>query len=151
MDAKAHATKLLQIARKNMRRKGRVSEVTVTLEDITARIERGYCEVTGVEFELLNPYPRTARRRRRPSDPLAPSLDRIDSEDEDYSPENVQLVTNFYNNAKGEQLSNEETLQLMCAHTKTLSDRAKPADVIHQPDIFRLEEAVTDDRQNETL
>ena len=123
MDAKTHTTKLLQIARKNMKRKGRASEVTVTLEDIAARIERSYCEVTGVEFELLNPYPRRAGRKRTPSDPLAPSLDRIDSSDEDYSPENVQVVTNFFNNAKGEQLSNEETIQLMYAHTKMLRDK----------------------------
>ena len=125
MDATRHATKLLQIARKNMKRKGRTSEVTVTVKDIAARIERGHCEVTSVEFDLDNPYPRLTGRKRRPSDPLAPSLDRIDSGDGDYSPENVQVVTNFFNNAKGEQLSNEETLQLMYAHTGMLRDRPK--------------------------
>ena len=125
MDAKTYATKLLQIARKNMKRKGRASEVTVTVQDIASRIERGYCEATGVKFVLDNPYQRPAGRKRRPSDPLAPSLDRIDSEDDDYSPENVQVVTNFFNNAKGAQLSNEETHQLMCEHTKMLRDKYK--------------------------
>ena len=117
MDAKSHATKLVQTARKNIKRKGRAGVVTVTIEDIAERIERGYCEATGVAFELNNPYPR-GHRRQTPSDPLAPSLDRIDSEDENYSPENIQVVTNFWNNAKGSQLSNEETYQMMFAHLR---------------------------------
>ena len=112
---RAQAAKLVSTARKNMKRKGRQSEVTVTKEDIAARIAKGYCEVTGVAFVLDNPYPREGRPKT-PSDPLAPSLDRIDSDDENYSPENVQVVTNFFNNAKGSQLSNEEALQMMYMH-----------------------------------
>ena len=58
---RAHAAKLVSTARKNMKRKGRQSEVTVTKEDIAARIAKGYCEVTGVAFVLDNPYPREGR------------------------------------------------------------------------------------------
>lgn len=122
MDAKAHARKLVQTAHKNMKRKSRAGVVTVTVEDIAQRIERGYCEATGVAFELSNPYQRGSRKKT-PSNPLAPSLDRIDSEDENYSPENTQVVTSFWNNAKGSQLSNEETYQMMFTHLRGLQGK----------------------------
>ena len=64
------------------------------VDSLTARIENQCCERTGVPFELflfINDLYKT--------NPLAPSVDRIDNT-KGYSPDNVQIVTWFYNNMK---------------------------------------------------
>lgn len=64
------------------------------IEELTLRIQDGRCEKTGVPFNLLlfvNELYKT--------NPYTPSVDRIDNS-KNYHPDNVQIVTWFYNNMK---------------------------------------------------
>ena len=61
--------------------------------DIARRIAAGYCEVTGLPFDMGLAGEKVARA-------YTPSLDRIDST-EGYTPDNVQVVVWIYNRAKG--------------------------------------------------
>lgn len=63
-------------------------------DDLAKRIENGYCERTGIQFELLRFINELYK-----TNPLAPSVDRIDNT-KGYHPGNVQIVTWFYNNMK---------------------------------------------------
>lgn len=65
---------------------------SLTLDLIRDKIETGFCEVTGLPFDLSG--------RGSPPLPLAPSLDKIDPSGE-YTPENTQVVVWIYNRAKG--------------------------------------------------
>lgn len=69
--------------------------VTVPQDRVEAAIERGFCEVTGIPFDLTG-APNGFRTH-----PWAPSIDRIDSSGV-YTPENVQIVCWAYNCAKNE-------------------------------------------------
>jgi hypothetical protein len=73
---------------------GKGREVTITLEDVLSLYERsgGLCSLTGLPFDLTPPD----RRRERFYRPLAPSLDRVDS-DKGYTPDNVRLVLTCIN------------------------------------------------------
>lgn len=84
---KGRAKKLLRAARL------RSPEVTITWEQIAAKLEGGTCEVTGLPFQ----YARWPKGRN----PLSPSLDRRNSY-HGYTAENTQVVCIAYNNAKGE-------------------------------------------------
>lgn len=59
--------------------------ITVTREDIERKILNGFCEFTGLPFDLKQPM-------NAKNNLYAPSLDRIDSHNPDYSPENTRLV-----------------------------------------------------------
>jgi len=69
---------------------------TLTLEWILDRIERGTCEMTGMEFDLTE----RPNRKKVGENPFAPSLDRIDA-DKGYDPDNVRVVVQIYNLATG--------------------------------------------------
>ena len=60
-------------------------QVTVTAEEIEQKILRGVCEFTGLPFDLKQPV-------NAKNNLYAPSLDRIDNSNPDYSPENTRLV-----------------------------------------------------------
>lgn len=79
-DGRARA--LLDGARKSARRRGQVVEIT--REWIAERIGAGVCQATGHAFDLRRPS-------RGRSNPMAPSLDRIDP-DQGYTEENTRVV-----------------------------------------------------------
>jgi len=84
---------LIFFAAKRARETGR--DFDLTKEVITQRIAAGYCEVTGLPFDMA-PGP-----DRHHANPWAPSLDRIDSS-KGYVSDNVQVVCAAYNYAKSE-------------------------------------------------
>lgn len=63
--------------------------VTITLNWLIERIEKGICEATGDKLTTQTKQPNTA------------SLDRIDPNNPDYTPENCRIVTWQFNNMKG--------------------------------------------------
>lgn len=84
-DADYRASTLLRAA------KGRHDTVTITKEWVAERIERGFCEVSKLPFEL---------DLGKPARAYTPSLDRIDP-NKGYTPDNTQVVCWIYNRAKG--------------------------------------------------
>lgn len=64
-------------------------EVTITLEWIVERLEKGVCEATGDLLTTKTRQPNTA------------SLDRIDPKNPNYTPENSRIVAWQFNNMKG--------------------------------------------------
>lgn len=91
--SKGRATKLWHNAKRRSGDKN--SEVTITIEWIVEKLNRGVCEYTGLPFDL-NPDPNFN------SNPYAPSLDRIDPKIKDYSPENTRVVLTCVNKALNE-------------------------------------------------
>lgn len=65
---------------------------SLTLDWVTKKIEAGFCEVTGIKFDLGGDG--------APARPFTPSLDRTDSS-LPYTPENTKVVVWIYNRAKG--------------------------------------------------
>jgi hypothetical protein len=63
---------------------------------IYEKIKNGYCEVTGIEFDLDNSNTNTHSKN-----PFVPSVDRIDSS-RPYLKSNVKLVVYMYNVCKSE-------------------------------------------------
>ena len=85
--------------------------VTITKEWVNEKIAKGFCEITGLAFDLnssddfsVNPY--------------APSLDRIDNSNPDYSPENTRVVLASVNLA-----INQFGLDIMLPVFKALLDQ----------------------------
>jgi hypothetical protein len=74
-------------------------KVTITLDWIVERLEKGICEATGDKLTTQTKQPNTA------------SLDRIDPNNPDYTPENSRIVTWQFNNMKG-AYSDEEFLRV---------------------------------------
>ena len=64
---------------------------TITRSDILQKLNKGYCEVTGIKFEL-NTISRS---------PFRPSVDRKDNS-KGYTKDNIQLVCWIYNRTKGD-------------------------------------------------
>jgi hypothetical protein len=73
--------------------------VTITLDWLIERIENGVCEATGDKLTTQTRQPNTA------------SLDRIDPNNPDYTPENSRIVTWQFNNMKG-AYSDEEFIRM---------------------------------------
>lgn len=88
---KYRAERLLRSARSQTKKTGTACDLT--LDWVERRIQRGFCEVTGLAF-VLTPY-RVAGGRH----PRAPSLDRI-SAGKGYTRRNVRLVVWQFNSAK---------------------------------------------------
>jgi len=71
---------------------------TIDLSFIIRGIERGYCPITRIKFDLTNGHQKISGRAKNP---YAPSLDRINPKGS-YSPDNVRIVIWQYNMMKGE-------------------------------------------------
>jgi len=91
--AKGRAYVLLNNARARAKRSG--ATVTIDVDWIASRIERGHCALTGLPFSLSATAEHSAH-------PFAPSLDRIDNRCKDYTPENTRLVLHSVNSALNE-------------------------------------------------
>ena len=74
----------------------------LTVEWIEARINAGFCEKTGIQFDL--------RDRDGGWVPFSPSVDRIDSK-KGYTMDNCRVVCKIYNMAKN-QFSDEDVLTM---------------------------------------
>lgn len=70
-------------------------QITVSVEWIEQKIKTGICELSGIPFDL-NPDSRFYRN------PFSPSLDRINNENRDYSPENTRVILTCLNGAINE-------------------------------------------------
>jgi hypothetical protein len=70
----------------------------LTLEWLSERIAKGYCEVTGISFDT--------KGHGAPARPFTPSLDRIDPS-KPYTQSNTQVVVWIYNRAKGVHSHND--------------------------------------------
>ena len=108
--ARGRAYVLLSNARSRAKRHG--ASVTIDVDWITQRIERGTCALTGLPFSLRATEEHSAH-------PFAPSLDRIDNNCKDYTPANTRLVLHSVNSALNEY--GVEHLLMICdairAHT----------------------------------
>jgi len=108
--AKGRAYVLLNNARSRANRNG--ASVTIDIDWIVRRIERGTCALTGLPFSLSATEEHSAH-------PFAPSLDRIDNACKDYSPENTRVILHSVNSAMNEY--GVEHLLMICdairAHT----------------------------------
>lgn len=97
----AIATNLLQGAKRRAKKHG--GRVTITRKWILERLRRGVCELTDEAFH----FPAEKEMSNR-----APSLDRIDSKNRDYSPENTRIVLIQVNTALG-RWTIEESLPVL--------------------------------------
>lgn len=79
------------------------------------KIKNGYCEVTGIKFDLES----ETRSSVHAKNPWVPSLDRIDSS-KPYLKDNVQLVIFMYNVCKSE-FSHEDVIKF-CQSIKNNKD-----------------------------
>lgn len=84
-----------------------IDELTITHDWVAARLQPWRCEMTGLSFSF----------ERRSA--LAPSLDRKDRT-MGYTPDNTQVVSWFYNRAKG-TTSDSETMRLISAAAEGLN------------------------------
>lgn len=87
---KGRITQLLKSARKRAKKNDR--EFSLTREWVEEKFKKGVCEVTGAKFSFI-------KKEKYKSAPFVPSLDRINST-KGYTPENTQMVCNFYNICK---------------------------------------------------
>jgi hypothetical protein len=60
--------------------------VTITREWIEDKLSQGFCELTKIPFDFEPP------KDKNVTNPYAPSLDKIDSANPDYTPENTRVV-----------------------------------------------------------
>jgi hypothetical protein len=96
------------------RKKG--GECTITTEWILEKLRKGVCEASYPPLKLVFDTPRH---------PLSPSLDRIDSSNPSYTPENTRLVANQINMARSN------------------FDDASSADILYRAAMFMYKEKVT--------
>ena len=93
LSPEGRAVRLVSAAK--TRTKKTKGKVTITSEWVKNKIEKGVCELTGIKFDLK---PIDNQKRN----PFSPSLDRIDSNNRNYSPDNVRVVLTAVNDALGE-------------------------------------------------
>ena len=93
LDPKSRSSFLYNAAKHRAIRFG--GALSITPEWIESKILLGKCELTGLPFDL---QPMTKNH----VNPFAPSLDRIDSNNRDYSPENTRVVLAAVNAALNE-------------------------------------------------
>lgn len=86
-------THMLNNARSRARRLGLA--MTLTREWLTARLEDGTCQITGLPFEF-----KTGHGKGHRVNPFSPSLERLNPLGP-YTPENVVVACWIYNRAKG--------------------------------------------------
>lgn len=92
---KSHHGRAASLLKTANRRSSKFAEdCNLDVEFIVEKLKNGKCEVTGIPFEYENKYGTS-------KNPLAPSIDRIDS-NKGYVKDNVRLVIWQFNLMKGE-------------------------------------------------
>ena len=71
-------------------------DLEITKEWLVKKLKKGTCEFTGLPFDFGPPLNGFSKN------PYSPSLDRINSKDKSYSPENVRVVLSLVNLALNE-------------------------------------------------
>jgi hypothetical protein len=87
------AKKLISAAKRRASKNSSI--VSVDANWVAQKIEMGVCEVTGLSFDLSN-------SNRFTHNPFSPSLDRIDSSNKNYTPDNTRVVLTGVNIALGQ-------------------------------------------------
>ena len=82
---------------------------------IYEKIEKGFCEVTGIPFDLVS----ETRKGVHAKNPWVPSIDRTDSS-KPYTKDNVKIVVFMYNVCKSE-FSHEDVIQF-CKKVRNLNE-----------------------------
>jgi len=90
------------------RAKKRDEDFKLTLDDVIKGIEIGYCQKTGIEFDLEMDI---RHEMNTTVNPYAPSIDKIDRHGI-YEPSNVQYVSYWYNIARSQ--FSEDFFLTMC-------------------------------------
>jgi len=90
---KGRASLMLSNCKERAKRHG--GKVTIDRNWIIAKLETGTCELTGLSFDLKP-------TEKGHANPYSPSLDRINSQNKDYSPENTRVVLQAVNMAINE-------------------------------------------------
>ena len=85
------ANTLINSAKRRCANRGR-GLVTIDTDWIVRKIEIGFCELTGLPFDMSKP-------NGSQTNPYAPSLDRIDNSNPDYSKSNTRVVLSIINTA----------------------------------------------------
>ena len=84
-DSKSKAKQLIKGAKQR-------GQVTISLKWLEQKLENGICELSGLPFNLIN-------SGKYSKNPYAPSLDRINANDKEYSTNNTRLVLSCINQA----------------------------------------------------
>jgi hypothetical protein len=77
------------------RAKRNKADVTISWDWIVNKLKNGKCELTKLPFDLTP-------SKKGHANPYAPSLDRINSKNKDYTPENTRVVLHSVNMAINE-------------------------------------------------
>jgi hypothetical protein len=104
---RGRATSLVNAARQRASKSG--AACTISVDWVTAILEKGHCQVTGLPFNLTSAQAR---------DLCAPSLDKRDPS-LGYTPDNTQVVVWGYNACKGVS-SDEAAREFLKAAAKAL-------------------------------
>lgn len=97
-----HGRTILLINKAKFRAKNKNLKFEISYDFIFNKLECGKCEKTGIEFTFEN-------QEKSYRNPYSPSIDKINPFG-DYTEDNIQVVCNFYNTAKG-QMTDDEFLQ----------------------------------------
>ena len=108
---RGRALKLINNARSRSNTKG--IEITLDVDWLVDKLEKGVCELTGMSFNLDAPVNESRRVD-------APSLDRIDK-NKGYTPDNTRVVLWAVNNALGEY-GTERIYPILQAMIKGIED-----------------------------
>ena len=92
--------------------KYRSDVVTVTWQWVKEKIDNGFCELTGLPFDLNAQF-------QFSKNPYSPSIDRIDSKIHEYTPENTRIVLHFVNQALNEY-DQQTVLPILKAMVQTI-------------------------------
>lgn len=90
---RGRATKMWHNAKRRSGLKN--SEVTITVEWIEEKLKKGFCEYTGLPFDLNS-------STEFSSNPYSPSLDKINPKIKSYTPENTRVVLTCVNRTLSE-------------------------------------------------
>lgn len=89
----------------------------ITTDDVIPALERGVCQMTGLQFYLGKPNNGVSTH------PYAPSIDRIDS-NKDYTKDNIRVVL-WAVNAATNQFTDKEMLPILKAMVRAMEENVK--------------------------
>ena len=121
---KSRALLLLKAARRRAKLKN--SQFSLKLEDVLPKIQKGKCELTGLDFDFSPP----GKFKRNP---YAPSIDRIDSL-KGYTPDNSRVVLVAVNDCLN-QYGEDTILPILQALIKGIKRNAKKKSVTPIPNV----------------